>query len=101
MSESGTPPSTAETPKKRKRKQSGIRTLRAYFGFERDQFAELLNVHASTIRDWENGRKHPRPEGWRRLRTTFIGLAVKEGMTKKKAVAWVADRLLPTRDAEA
>lgn len=85
---------SGDSVKKRCRKESPIRTLREFFSLERDEFSELANISPWTLRDWEIGVRRPRPEGWRRLRNAFVACGMKQGMSRKKAFEFVAERLV-------
>lgn len=88
------PGSSGRKPR-RGRIESPFKELREHFGYTREQLAEEVGVSFSTLRAWEQGLFKPMPEGRRRLKNVFIGLAMKEGLDRKRAALWVMERLVP------
>lgn len=81
-------------PKRGKSKRGPVRSLREFYGLTRRDFGAIIGISEYTIRTWENGQ-HPRPEMWKRIRTAFVELAVKNGRTREDAVRFVDERLFP------
>ncbi|MDO9547477.1 MAG: helix-turn-helix domain-containing protein [Candidatus Marinimicrobia bacterium] len=45
--------------------QSDVKFIREKYGLSQDKFAKLLGISASTLRNWEQGRR--KPEGTARV----------------------------------
>lgn len=39
--------------------ESEVRALRERFGLSQDKFAHLVGISVGTLRNWEQGRRHP------------------------------------------
>ena len=40
-------------------KNPDVKSIRSQYGLSQNKFAQLLGISASTLRNWEQGRRHP------------------------------------------